>query len=81
MGVLNSLFQIRHALAARTRGEPVHVFARTEREFFIDNLLVRIHLIIVLIRWTGLAPREFEFLFSGSLMSTLLAGRNLGLDF
>jgi len=26
-----------------------------EREFFIDNLLVRIHFIIVMIRWTGLA--------------------------
>jgi len=35
--------------------------APTEREFFIDNLLVRIHFIIVTIRWTGLAPREFEF--------------------
>jgi len=27
-----------------------------EREFFIDNLLVRVHFIIVMIRWTGLAP-------------------------
>ena len=27
-----------------------------EREFFIDNLLFRIHVIIKLIRWTGLAP-------------------------
>ena len=26
------------------------------REFFIDNLLVRIHFIIELIWWTGLAP-------------------------
>jgi len=34
-----------------------------EREFFIDNLLVRIHFIIVTIRWTGLAPWEFEFPF------------------
>ena len=25
------------------------------REFFIDNLLVRVHLIIVMIGWTGLA--------------------------
>ena len=31
-----------------------------ETEFFIDNLLVRIHFIIVMIRWTGLAPWEFE---------------------
>jgi len=31
-----------------------------EREFFIDNLLVRIHVIIVMIGWTGLAPWEFQ---------------------
>ena len=30
-------------------------------EFFLDNLLVRVHFIIVTIRWTGLAPLEFEF--------------------
>ena len=30
-----------------------------EREFFIDNLLVRIHFIIEMIWWTGLAPWEF----------------------
>jgi len=41
-----------------------------EREFFIDNLLVRIHFIIVMIRWTGLAPWEFEFPFPGSLIPT-----------
>jgi len=40
--------------------------------FFIDNLLVRIHLITVMIRWTGLAPWEFEFPFPGSLTSTFL---------
>ena len=33
-----------------------------EREFFIHNLLVRIHFIIVMIRWTGLAPWDFETL-------------------
>ena len=43
------------------------------REFFIDNLLVRIHFIIVMIRWTGLAPWDFESTFPGSLASTLLA--------
>ena len=32
-----------------------------EREFFIDNLPVRIHFSIVMIRWTGLAPWEFDF--------------------
>ena len=40
---------------------------------FIDNLLVRIHVIIVMIRWTGLAPWEFEFPVPGSLTSTFLA--------
>jgi len=44
----------------------------SEREFFIDSLLVRIHFIIVMIRWTGLAPWEFEFPFPGSLTSTFL---------
>ena len=43
-----------------------------EREFFIDNLLVRMHFIIVMIRWTGLAPWELEFSFPGSLTSTIL---------
>ena len=38
----------------------------------IDNLLVRIHFIIVMIRWTGLAPWEFESPFPGSLTSTFL---------
>jgi len=38
-----------------------------ERDFFIDNLLVRIHFNIVMIRWTGLAPWECEFPFPGSL--------------
>jgi len=37
--------------------------AEVEREFLIDNLQVRVHLIIVMIRWTGLAPWEFEFHF------------------
>jgi len=45
-----------------------------EREFFIDNLLIRIHFIIVMIRWTGLAPWEFEFPFPGSLTYTFLGG-------
>jgi len=43
-----------------------------DREF-IDNLLVRIHCIIVMVRWTGLAPWEFEFPFPGSRVSTLTA--------
>jgi len=32
-----------------------------EREFFIDNLLVRIHFIMLMIRWTGLAPCFFRY--------------------
>jgi len=36
------------------------------------NLLVRIHFIFVMIRWTGLAPWELEFPFPGSLTSTFL---------
>ena len=48
---------------------------RGEREFFIDNLLVRIHYIILVIRWTGLAPWESEFPFPGSLECTYLAPR------
>jgi len=31
-----------------------------ERDFCIDNLLVRVHLIINMIEWIGLAPWEFE---------------------
>ena len=34
-----------------------------EREFFIDNLLVRIHFIIIMIRLTGLAPWELNSFF------------------
>ena len=32
-----------------------------------DNLLVRIHFIIEMVRWTGLAPWEFEFPFQVAL--------------
>ena len=48
----------------------------TEREFCIDNLLVRIHFIIRMVKWTGLAPWEFEFLFPGSLTSIFLKKSN-----
>ena len=36
---------------------------REQREFLIGNLLVRVHFIIGMIWWTGLAPCEFEFHF------------------
>ena len=38
-----------------------------EREFSIDNLLVRIHFITAMISWTGLAPWEREFPFQVAL--------------
>ena len=44
---------------------------------FIDNLLVRIHFIVVMIRWTGLAPWEFEFPFPGSLTPSGMLHPNL----
>ena len=46
---------------------------RRERAFLIDNLLVRIHFIIEMIWWPGLAPSEFESPFPGSRVSTFLA--------
>ena len=45
-----------------------------EREFLIDNMLARNRLIMVMIRWTGLAPWEHEFPFPGCLTSTFLWG-------
>jgi len=36
----------------RARGQ-IRLLVLLEREFFIDNLPVRIHFIIVMIRWTG----------------------------
>ena len=38
-----------------------------EKELFIDNLLVRIHFVIEIIWWTGLASWEFEFPFQVAL--------------
>ena len=43
-----------------------------ERDVFMGNLLVRVHFIVEMIWWTGLAPREFEFPVPGSLISTFL---------
>ena len=41
-----------------------------EKEIFIHNLLVPIQIIIVMMRWTGPAPWEFEFPLPGSSTST-----------
>jgi len=76
---------VRHfkaALAAFPRGVQNQPQGLAEREFFIDNLLVRTHFIIVMIRWTGLAPWEFGFPFPGSLTSTFLVEfGDYGLEF
>ena len=45
----------------------------SESEIFTENLLVRIYLIIEMMRWTSLAPWNFELRFSGRLISTFLA--------
>ena len=59
------------ARPSHTPCQPVLVF-RKERKSFLDNLLVQIHFIVEMMRWTGLAPWEFEFPFPGSLISTFL---------
>ena len=43
-----------------------------EREVVIESLLVRIHFIIEMIWWTGLAPWEFESPVPNNLISTFL---------
>jgi len=48
-----------HAPGRQARPHHSRVPAR-EREFLSDKLLVRIHFTIVMMRWTGLAPWEFE---------------------
>jgi hypothetical protein len=59
-------------LSGEGRRGVVDPFPQQEREFFIDDLLVRIHFIIEMIWWTGLAPLKLEFPFPGSLISTFL---------
>ena len=55
-------FPSRNSLSDDISGWSFHTLQR-EREFFIDNLLARIHFIVVMIRWTGLAAWEFDFPF------------------
>ena len=43
------------------------------KELFVYVLLVRIHFIIVMMKWTGLALWQSEFPFPGSLTSTFLS--------
>jgi len=70
----HSRCSVQGAACSRRRAHFSPRLSSTSREFFIDNLLVRIHLIIVMIRWTGLAPWGFEFPFPGSLTSAFLQG-------
>ena len=51
-------------------------FVEKEREFFVDKLLVRIHFIIGLIRWSCHELWEFKFPFPGSLQPTFLVGKD-----
>ena len=60
------------AAAVRSRLAQPDWYHPPQREIFIDNLLARVHFIIVMIRWTGLAPCEFEFPLPGSLTFTFL---------
>ena len=65
---------------ATTRDHTHAVPTLPEREFFIDNLLVRNYFIIVMMRWTGLSPWEFEFPFPDSLTSAFLSSHSLGMQ-
>ena len=65
---------LQHTCALLVRLGALHTTSRkplaaTERELFIDNLLVRIHCIIVTIRWAGLAPWEFESRYGSARMN------------
>ena len=51
----------REVVKENQRAVPMHP---KEEGFFIDDLLVLIHFIIVTIRWTGLARWDFEFLYA-----------------
>ena len=87
MGAYNAPFRVDgFGVGSGWRGDQLRGLAQPEhrrahrlpqRDLFIDNLLVRIHFIIVMIRWTGHAPWEFEFPFPGSLTSTFLETRGL----
>ena len=73
--VRERLIRIAHPACRLEISRPTRVIdfrrvGQREREFFIGNLLVRIHSIIVMMRWTGLAPWEFELPLPGSLTST-----------
>ena len=77
--LLNPLSFLINPFLLNADGRQVARGSPSERELFIDNLMVRIHFIIEMIWWTGLAPWEFEFPFPGSLTSTFQHTRDLAL--
>ena len=62
--------EVQRERTSKQQEVPLHV--PTERDSINHSLLDRVHFIVVMIRLTGLAPLEFEFLFPGSLASTFL---------
>ena len=51
---------------------PPAAYVALDVRYDYHKVLVRIHFIIVMIGWSGLAPWKFEFPFPGSLTSTFL---------
>ena len=52
---------------SRHKGSRVGRGACAERVFFIDNLLVRLHFIIEMVGWTGLAYGSLDSIFQADL--------------
>jgi len=71
-GLLATLYMQSVARSTRSTAPSTCRARLAYREFFIGILLVRIHIIIEMIRRTGLAPWEFEFPLPGSLTFTFL---------
>jgi len=64
--------ELKHACEALILLCAAQIAGHPYRERVLYTVLVRIHLMIVMFRWTGLAPWVFEFPFPGSLTSTFL---------
>jgi hypothetical protein len=57
-------------VVACQKGRIMFIEEILKREFFIDNLLLRIHSFFDMIWWTGLTPWEFELTFPSSFLGT-----------
>jgi len=64
------LLERRSDLLYRQRDSSLTTYWPRAREFFIDNRLIRNHVIIVMVWWTGLAPWNFEFPFEAASSAT-----------